>query len=118
MSTDNQRAKTLSWGLDPDRECVACWGARAIYEKTGGFIDLLWDRKSSDGPEHEKKRLYNWLDAEGLPLLRALVKSEMLQPDERRMLVIERPGFRLIANPNRSFGYLYIGAMTLKTNIP
>jgi len=118
MSTEQKSARRLSWGLEPDRDCSACWGARAIYEKPGGFIDLLWDRKSCDGPEDEKKRLYDWLDVEGLPSLRALVKSKMLQPDECRTLTIERPGFRLIANPNRSFGYLYIGAMALQAQDP
>jgi len=108
----------LAWGLQPDVPCVAAWGARAILQddfRGGLMIDILHDRQANAGPKAELHKLCQWCNDTGLPILRKRIKELGLRPDERRLVVIERPGLRLIANPNASYGYLYICAMLLPT---
>lgn len=108
----------LQWGLQPDVPCVAAWGARAIMEGNGhgGYrLDILHDRQAVAGPKAELHKLCTWCNDTGLPLLRKRINELGIQSDERRLVVVERPGLRLIANPNASYGYLYICAMLLPT---
>jgi hypothetical protein len=70
------------------------------------------------GAEQDRKLLQAWLNDYALPALRTLVVDENLHQDEDRVLVVE--GFdpegrrmRLIANPSRSYGYLYLCGMML-----
>ena len=114
MDEENKSVRPQWGGFLADRQNVlAAWGARAIY--TGGYIDLLPDRQDGKGSEADFKRLMGWLNGPkgALAKLRKLTKSEGLRQDEDRVVVIEQPGFRLVANPNASYGYLYICAMLL-----
>lgn len=124
----------LAWGLAVDMLSVAAWGARAIWDghtteapvllKSGrrsrtrvervAFIDLLWDRQASEGDEQDRRRLGEWIDTKGMPALRKLVVTEKLHTDERRQLVVADGNYRLIANPNGSYGYLYLCAMLVQ----
>lgn len=125
----------LAWGLAVDMPSVAAWGARAIWNggttevpvllKSGkrsrtrvervAFIDLLWDRQANEGNEQDRRRLGEWIDTKGMPALRKLVVTEGLHTDERRQLVVAEDEYRLIANPNASFGYLYLCGMMIQT---
>lgn len=98
------------WGLPPAAGIAYHWSARAIYRD--GAIDTLWDRQGIEGEcsDEERAALVAWLDDLGFPALRAAVKAEMLGPNERREISIAGDGFRLRANPNRSYGYLYMSA--------
>ena len=110
--------KRLAWGLQPDVPCVAAWGARAILQDDwrGGLnIDILHDRQDTTGPKPDLHRLCEWCNHTGLPILRKRIKELGIQPRDRTLVVVERPGLRLIANPNASYGYLYICAMLLPT---
>ena len=94
------------------------WGARAIYQ--GTIIDLLADRQSAVGSDEERAELELWLNGTrrgktpavkgALVELRERVKVERPSTREAAVLVVERGGFRLEASPQRSYGYMYLGA--------
>jgi hypothetical protein len=102
------------------------WGARAIFEsgRFEGFgkkqkyippyIDLVHDRQSFVGNEHERKQEFlDWLNKTALPALRKW--AEGVSPDSRDVFVYGNGVFVLKASPNASYGYMYIGAW--KTSI-
>jgi hypothetical protein len=93
----------------PERPDTAAWGARAILsDKT---IYLLSDRQSwSQCSPDKKNRLLTWIDETGLPWLRAEVERGFLHSMDSTVLVHDHGGFHLEASPQRSGGYLYIGA--------
>lgn len=126
MSTIQQ-----AWGRhvpqELHRQIAAAWGARAIY--SGRQIDLLHDRQSwyVDGfsiddndpsstrygaRQQAMKPLMSWINKVGLPFLRK--ESKTLDPDESRVVSRDDGLFHIEASPQRSFGYLYIGAWQLK----
>ena len=85
------------------------WGARAIYRD--GTIDLLHDRQGIRGDSQELAALLTWLDEKALPTLRVMGKNEELpDPQEADEVKIQGDGFILLANPRRSYGYLYLAA--------
>jgi len=96
-----------SWGIKPDHKPVPWWGCRAIYHPPDG-IDRGYT--SREGDDAEVKKLCEWLDTTGLGLLKERLKKEYLSPEERREVRVEEGGFVLVANPNQSYGYLYLGA--------
>jgi hypothetical protein len=104
------------WGISPVSHLQAAkvwWGARAIYDERTGDIDLLWNRMGWNGlPEGAEPppRLVKWLDSKGLPKLRAIMKKSRVGRDENFDTLVETKDFFLVANPRKSFGYLYIGA--------
>lgn len=102
------------WGLaDSSDPTIPSWGARAIYQNS--YIDILYDRQSLiGGSESDRIKLGDWLNKIGLPALRKLVVTENLYSDERRFIRFEQGGYYIEANPNKSYGYLYIGAGHVK----
>ena len=96
----------------PEGEVPCWWGARAILKNR--VIDILWDRHNMLGTDEKaKKALAKWLNSsKGLKALQKLVVQEYLCNDEEREIRIEdtKAGYYIVANPNRSYGYLYIGA--------
>jgi hypothetical protein len=106
---------------------AATWGARAIY--TAQQIDLLPDRQSwwADGfseddadqtsVEYENrsramKALRSWVNSKGLPYLRKMAKG--LYTDENRTVELSEGKMHIEANPQGSYGYLYIRAWEAK----
>jgi len=89
------------------------WGARAIYRGIGGsYFELVWDRQDSSGESGENGDLYElefWLDTKGFPALRKLLREECPASDEDREVRFSSEGYVIVANPRKSFGYLYIG---------
>lgn len=110
------------WGRPVPEEMqgkiVATWGARAIY--TGQQIDLLPDRQCWYSPTVETDevndfggsvplaRLREWINTKGLPFLRK--QAHTLYPDENRTVTFNDGPFHIEANPQASYGYLYIRA--------
>ena len=104
------------FGLKIDGAKVS-WGARAIYQgsKDDFSIDLLWDRQQMDGgDEKSRKKLCDWVNKVGLKKLKKLLKSEYICPEDEAVVEIEDAGADNSASPNRSYGYLYIGAAILE----
>ena len=96
----------------PIKQTSVCyWGARAIYEGRAGkyFVDILYDRQSREGSI--TKEFITWLDDKALPWLRKEVERIGLGVDEDQVLKFEDGKYYLEASPNRSYGYLYIGAI-------
>lgn len=98
------------FGLKPNPNVKCWWGARAIYQDC--HIDILWDRQQmTGGTEEERKELSKWIDAVGLPELRKAVKMDHLSGGDDFLVVPEVSGnYFIMANPRKSFGYLYICA--------
>ncbi len=101
------------WGLRPRDGTTPRlrWGARAIYYERHGEIDLVWDRQGFDdgGTAQERQAMADWINGVGVPALRAAVKAAKLGQGERRVVALEIGDYVLEANPNGSYGYLYIG---------
>jgi hypothetical protein len=123
----------MTFGIKPETPKYMWWGARAIYESnhdrlTGKDFDrqgpyafaLLWDRQQIEGGTDEEKRAFEtWINKKGLPALRKLVKAGCksragFSPDTDREIGTELDGYVIVANPRRSFGYLYIGIYPVK----
>jgi hypothetical protein len=102
------------WGLRPgpgDGHPVFTWGARAIYYQDTASFDLVHDRQTCEGGlTFHREELLRWLDTHGLPALRKLVARERPSAGGQELLQIREDGFVLRANPQRSHGYLYLGA--------
>lgn len=105
----------LKWGLQPDRPCVVAWGARALWEPGGG-IQVLYDRQDVQPPDDRDHAdtLCAWINSFGLGALNRRLAECRVQPDEDDTIVVSDVHFRLIANPRRSHGYLYLCGMLLE----
>lgn len=100
----------VAWGISPPAPKYIAWGARAIYEDNCQ-IDLLWDRQEMlGGTDAERQQFNSWLNQWGLPNLRNKVLSARLRPGEGIQIDYQSYDWVIIANPQRSYGYLYIGA--------
>jgi hypothetical protein len=115
---------------------VRAWGARAILGNervvkrvkrkgrtvgrdydTKVTIDMVGDRSQYRGPDitaPEAKAFFKWIDKTGLPELRKAADEAGLTPDEDRPITVGKTGdgpkYTLVANPRKSYGYLYIVA--------
>jgi hypothetical protein len=94
----------LAWGLQPPEGTRTAWGARAIFEN--GNIDIVWDRTSTFGIEKNIRKLTAWLDKGGLRGIRKEVKR--LLPSDSTSVSFTSRGYIILANPRKSFGYLYL----------
>jgi len=115
------------WGLPAPDGTPVSWGARAIYSPSsyreegygknrrtvndGPIVDILGDRQGFNGEDREAVlALQAWLNTRGLKALRERLKLDYLDVAARRDVRVERGAYVLIANPNASYGYLYLGA--------
>lgn len=126
----NTELRALEWGMPIPRAATVAWGARAIYHldpvevrvgkngkrlkhpraETRATIDLLWDRKSATGDQKDVDALCAWLDKYGLKTLKQLCEKQYITSDSNEIITIEANGYKLVASPRESYGYLYISA--------
>lgn len=103
------------------------WGARAIFEthhdrftgKCTRYIDLVWDRQAmvaGEQPEAAVSAFTKWINEKALPWLRKEVNRRAVEPSDSTELVFQDGLYELRANPNASYGYLYIGAAAQPNN--
>lgn len=112
----------MEFGIKPPTGKHIRWSARAIFERGNRAdplslmrIDIVWDRQQMEGGTEQEREAFNqWIQVKGLPLLRKLVKLDRLEPSENREISLELDGYRLVADPKRSHGYLYIGAWPIE----
>lgn len=100
--TDKQ---TLKFGYNaglPDG-VTSAWGARLIYPN-----DLLWDRQDAFG--NDKVALQEWLNSGPLKSALEDVRSKVGRDENRQVVLYEDERGRIVANPNGSYGYLYVCA--------
>ena len=104
------------FGRRPPMHGIAvAWGARAIF--TSSRIDLLPDRQSwSDSNAETLSGLRQWINEKGLPRLRVVAKR--LGADDSHSVVYDDGDFHIEASPQKSGGYLYIGAWQRAGNPP
>lgn len=96
---------------------TASWGARAIFQH--GIIDLVWDRKGyaiAEGQEAVAKALGAWLDRTGLPKMREMLRGVSQRSED--VYTYEADGYRIECSPQRSYGYLYMGAWPVPGYVP
>jgi hypothetical protein len=103
----------MSFGYPISEEHVGYWGARAIYQgvRDDYHVDVLWNRQDAEGASDE---FTYWLNYRALPWLRAEMRRACLDTDSDECLELREFKFLLRATPNKSYGYLYIGAAELK----
>lgn len=128
---------TLEWGSWPVPATVSiAWGARAIYRLTSNdtkynragkvtrrastiaTIDLLYDRQGIatriDPPTpivlSQIKAFTKWIERVAMPELRRECVARYITADSNAEIEIERDGYKLVAGPRASHGYLYIRA--------
>ena len=89
------------------------WGCRAIYHPYEG-IDILWDRQQySDTSEELRKAreaLWKWVSDKGLARLKKELARRRIEARDNELVTVIDRTHTIIANPNRSHVYLYIGA--------
>lgn len=88
------------------------WGGRAIYHPFEG-VDVLWDRQqfnTTDGAKKDRDALWAWIVDKGLPLLRKELARQRIAARDDVLVTVTDRNHTLIANPKRSYGYLYLGA--------
>lgn len=129
-----------AWGIAPTENVPIAWGARAIYSlrsgpmkrvgrKIGGKtkyfnerstladIDLVFNRKDCVGDEALKPALYEALDTFLLSALRKQCEVQYLTPDSSDTIEIVEGGYKIVASPKASHGYLYIGAWPVPVKV-
>lgn len=90
------------------------WGARAIFQpKNKNPIDILHDRQMIDPEGIESPSLLHWLNVTAFPWLRDKVRGISMMSGE--VFTYDEHNKYLIASPNSSGGYLYIGAYRYNT---
>lgn len=107
----------LEWGLQADREYVACWSARAFFREDGD-IEMVPDRQDWRGSREDRARLCEWVNDTALPILRKRVREEGLKRTDTTVVEIDRPGLRMIASPRGTYGHIYLCAMMLPVESP
>ena len=74
------------------------------------MIDIPYDRYGWAGESSldERKALVKWLNSKGMKALEKLLAKECVGGDQNMRVEVSGEGFKLSANPNASFGYLYL----------
>lgn len=110
----------------PDSVTPVCyWGARAIYvcanyriKGSKDAIDLLGDRQTWKGDDEQAKAdLLRWINKFGLPELRKWVATKCNGSSSRQLFTYHSGPYYLLASPNASYGYVYIGAFPVATSL-
>lgn len=115
---------------------VRWWGARAIYKGPWDKwapcdIDIVPDRQGWAGITYqenwgavsqdkidEDKKFLDWAGKIGMKWLREKVKEIGLSTSDNQRLAFEEGPYKLIASPNGSYGYLYIGVSEYEVEPP
>lgn len=114
------------FGFDPSKvynaevfdEDTLWWGARAIFHDMEPEFELLHDRQQfssdADADEFDRLCIIKWLNEYAFPKLRQRLKKHFLSGRSREVVTIENDSFILLASPQGSCGYLYLGAFRRK----
>lgn len=106
------------FGFKVEGEYKRYWGARAIFQPyTNHPVDLLGDRqgyanKTGEAePQEDVNSFFYWVNNRALPELNRLLKESGMGRESGEVITIKEFNFELHASPQRSHGYLYIGAV-------
>lgn len=107
-------AKKLEFGRQPPKKAKVAWGARAIFKPNtrAPMIDILFDRQDAFGDVLERQALVDWVSTTGLSRIEAEIDEKAGSDVGRSNDVFRFEDARYVieASPQRSHGYLYIGA--------
>lgn len=85
------------------------WGARAIFKPMDLYpIDIPFDRQQCEPAPEKCSLLLTWLNEKGMPWLNA--EASKLNTDDDKTISFSDAKGTILASPQRSYGYLYIGA--------
>ena len=108
------------WGLNLNGYLTKAppgfWNARAIFEGNRDpkhvMVDLLPDRQGTEGEisAEDFKDLTKWLRDKGLKMLREKLAARGVKQSDKCTIIVSDAPFYLYADPNGSYGYLYIAA--------
>lgn len=102
------------WGLEAPDNALVSWGARGIF--TQAQIDLLGNRQGlRGGADPEVARaFFVELNSRVMPVMRRNYKLAVevgaLSPTSSDDVVLYDDGIVFLANPRRSYGYVYVVA--------
>ena len=104
----------LRFGINPPAGVQTAWGARWIIDPDGR-VDQVWDRTDAIGPDDRRHELLGYLNdhvghAPQQQAEQLLGRGELSWSDDARVTLYEDEVVTVVANPKRSFGYLYVGA--------
>lgn len=110
------------FGYPINAPSVRYWGGRAIFKNYE--IDIPGDRQTFhnwfentapniDDPQ-ATSQFYLWLSERAMPWLRKELKRLRLDPSATQEIALHEFKYELRANPNGSYGYLYVGAIEHK----
>ena len=104
----------LRFGLNPPDGVHTAWGARWIIDAHGS-VDEVWDRTDAIGPPGRRHQLLDYLNsrvarAPAETACRLLAHGELSWSDDATVTLYDDQTVTIVANPLRSFGYLYVGA--------
>ena len=104
----------LRFGLAPPAGVETAWGARWIIDQDGR-VDEVWDRTDAIGPDDRRHELLDYLNDHvgraAQETAAELLRSGRLRwSDEAAVMLYDDEVVTVVANPRRSFGYLYVGA--------
>lgn len=111
---DGLRFGAYSGELGPPEDGRALWGARWIWPD-----DQLYDRQDCVGPDEGRARLLEWLNDGAGQAARAGARrictrngyaGELLNSENRQVVLYEDERGVVIGNPQGSYGYLYVAA--------
>ncbi len=96
----------LSWGLQPPEGdgMAAAWGCRAIKERD--YIDIVPDRRDYQGLDDPGFKRF--IDKIAVPWFRKV--GVKMRSDSDEVLYLHNGLCHAKMSPNRSYGYLYVGA--------
>ena len=108
------------WGLDLAGYLTEAppgfWNARAIFKGSHDpkkvVVDLLWDRMGWEGslPKDTREELAAWLNIKGMKMLREKLAAKNVGGADKCTIMVSDAPFYIYADPNSSYGYLYIAA--------
>jgi hypothetical protein len=108
------------WGLDLNGYLTEApegfWNARAIFKGSHTLnrvvVDLLGDRMGWEGslPEPTRKEIADWLNTKGMKMLKEKLAEKHVGGADKCTITVSDDPFYLYADPNSSYGYLYIAA--------
>lgn len=123
----NNQKLSLNWLANEaiQTNCCPIWSARCIIDKPykqGGFhrLDVVSNRTVYWGPNisiDEENQFFRWINEVGLRAIREGLKmgcEKLIDPRSKDCTEVAEDGYKMIATPNASHGYLYIAAWKTK----
>ena len=101
-----ENPKRLAWGYFYPARATGAVGARMIYER--GYLSVLADRVAVSGASEQGDKKAREQAAKIIGQLERFLKKYGISPSDDDIIFAVDNKARLLATPNRSYGYLYM----------